>query len=116
MALSSKSTQMNEVFHQVVLLTVHGPLGEATVRVDESMAAELASRRWMSLGGRVVSVGEDDDFANMLDLAEKVSSVAGAKVRADTSHDYRCCALRKLRVHTVNGAMKLVTWEESMPL
>jgi hypothetical protein len=66
-----------------------GPSGPRTVIVDSAIAAQTSTRDWRWIGGRVVSVGEGDDFSTMLDLAELATGVAGARPADPRSLDYR---------------------------
>ena len=82
---------MNEpgqsVLHDVIL--VQGPSGPRAVIVDGACALEISAREWRWIGGRVLSIGEGDDFSITVDLAELVTGVAGARAADPRSVDYR---------------------------
>lgn len=82
---------MNEpgdvVLRDVIL--VQGPSGPRAVIIDGARASEISARDWRWIGGRVVSVGDGDDFSTTVDLAELVTGVPGACAADPRSLDYR---------------------------
>jgi len=75
------------------LISVRGPRRPLAVVVDAGIAAEEAGRCWRWIGGRVIAIGEGDDFTAMTDLAELAAGTTSARPSHPRSLDYRACAL-----------------------
>lgn len=90
-ARSLKSILMNRrhLPPGVGAIKVWGPNGMREAIVDESVLLAASAHQWRWIGGRVVSISNEDDFSTMLDLAEMATGVRGACPSDPKSMDYR---------------------------